>query len=279
MTDMDTRGIWVRTGIGVRGVGRAVLETYRLGGRMVVVAPAILAIAVLPELVQHVAEVHLGMFESIDRFRALANDPVRWGFGYVKVAGFVLAILATARFWSVGSVRRTLLVPPKTLLKVVAGLAVGFAVAWPFSWLGRQGLSPAISGIAQIVSAVLQGGFMVYIIGALLEDRTVTPRRAMTSLLPAAILLLVLAAVAFAPSQALHMANHKMAMGQALPIIGLLMLFDALWVGLLAALVGSAMFVGTRTGLTWHGWTVHPRDLQEMAGQGTDVGVLEPRIA
>ncbi len=189
-------------------------------------APLILGIAVLPELMQHVAEIHLGMFDSAGRFRALANDPLRWGFGYVKLVGFMIAMLAVARFWSVRSIPRTLLVPPATLLRVAAGLIIGFAVAWPFGWLGKQGLSPVINIPLQIVSAVIQGGFLIYVIGALVEDVSVTPKRAMTSLLPAAI-----------------------------------MLFDALWVGLFAALVGSAMFVGVRTGLTWRGWTVHPSDL------------------
>jgi hypothetical protein len=37
--------------------------------------------------------------------------------------------------------------------------------------------------------------------------------------------------------------------------------FYALWIGLFAALVGSALFVGYRTGLTWRGWTLHPAEL------------------
>lgn len=117
---------------------------------------------------------------------------------------------------------------------------------------------------------MIQGGFLIYVIGALMEEASVTPKRAMTSLLPAAIMLSGLAAVAFAPSQALHMANHKLALGQSLPIVWMLMLFDALWVGLFASLVGSAMFVGVKTGLTWRGWTVHPSDLNS-----SDLHVLE----
>ena len=115
-------------------------------------------------------------------------------------------------------------------------------------------------------------------VGALLEDRSVTAKRAMTSLLPAAILLCVLAAIAFAPSQMLHMANHKLALGKPLPIVWALMIFDALWVGLFAGLVGSALFVGSRTGLTWKGWTVQPRELDARVGAVRDVAVLEPRM-
>jgi len=283
MIDRTERlGIGRRIGRAILGIGRAILETYRLGGRAVKVAPLILAIAVVPEFLQHISEIHLGMFVSVEQFRALANDPLRWGFGYVKVAGFVIAILAVARFWSVGSVRRTLLVPPTTIVRVVAGMIVGLAAAWPFMWLGKQGLSPAINVPLQIVSTVIQGGFWIYVVGALIEDPRVTPRRAMTSLLPAGIVLSVLAATAFGPAQALHMANHKLAMGQPLSIVWALMAFDALWVGLFAALVGSAVFVGVKTGLTWKGWTVQPRDLDavvERAERADDALLYEARTA
>lgn len=248
-------------GGGLRGLARAAFETYRLGGRLVVAAPALLLIAVLPEFVQHVVEIHLGMFDSIDRFRALSGDPLRWAFGYAKVAGFTVAILAAARFHAVGSVRRTLAVPPVALLRVVAGLAIGFAVAAPFASAGTRGLPPAIDVPLQLVSAVIQAGFLVYVVGALLEEASVTPARAMTALLPAAAVLGLLAALVFLPAQALHMANHRMALGQPLPIVWSLMAFDALWAGLFAGLVGSALFVGVRTGLTWRGWTVPPGDL------------------
>ena len=278
----ERRGVGMRIIDAVSGMARAVVETYRLGGRAVRAVPLVLAIAVVPEFLQHIAEIHLGMFVSIEQFRALGNDPLRWGFGYVKVAGFVIAILAVARFWSVGSVRRTLQVPPMTIVRVVAGMIVGLAAAWPFMWLGKQGLSPAINVPLQIVSTVIQGGFWIYVVGALIEDPRVTPRRAMTSLLPAGIVLSVLAATAFGPAQALHMANHKLAMGQPLATVWALMAFDALWVGLFAALVGSAVFVGVKTGLTWKGWTVQPRDLDavvERAERADDALLYEARTA
>lgn len=244
-----------------RDLGRALLETYRRGGRMIRLAPAILAIAVVPEFVQHIAEIHLGMFNSLAAFHAHANDPLRWGFGYAKVAGFVIAILATARFWAVGSVRRALLPGPMTLAKVAAAIVIGFALAWPFDWLGRQGFAAPVSVLLSVVSGIIQAGVMIYLIGALLEDAAITPRRAFTTLLPAALVLTLLVAAAFLPAQALHMANHKLALGQPAALVWALMVFDALWVGLFTALVGSALFVGCRTGLTWRGWTIRPGDL------------------
>lgn len=241
-----------------RAVGLAIWTSYKLGGRTWIAAPALAAIVVVPEFVQHAVEIQLGMFTSVDAFRAHADDPLRWGFGYAKLAGFVLAILMTARFWALGSVRRALLVPPRTLRHVALALAGALALAWPFDWLGRQGLPLAANAPLQLIGYVLNAGAMLYVVGALLGDPELRLHRSFTTLLPAALLLTLLLILAFAPAQALHLANHKLAMGQGTPLVWALMTFDALWVGLFAALLGAALHVGYRTGLSWRGWTVHP---------------------
>jgi hypothetical protein len=254
-----------RGGIGaaIAAIGRTIWESYRRGGKAITIIPALLAIAVIPEFAQHVAEIHLGMFTNSDAFHAHGNDPLRWAFGYVKVAGFLIAILMTARFWAVGSVKRALMIPPMTLLRLVAAIVVSGILAWPFSWLGRQGLPIAVNLLFQAVSLVIQAGITIYMIGALLEDRSISPRRAFTSLLPASLIVTLLVALTFAPAQAIHLANHKLALGRPAAVVWALMTFDALWIGFFAALVGSALFVGYRTGLTWRGWTMHPAELAD----------------
>ena len=56
-------------------------------------------------------------------------------------------------------------------------------------------------------------------------------------------LLLLLLAAGFAPAQILHGLNHSWALGQPPALVWALMIFDSLVVGLLASLVGSAMYV------------------------------------
>jgi hypothetical protein len=113
-------------------------------------------------------------------------------------------------------------------------------------------------------------GITIYMIGVLLEDRSISPRRAFTSLLPALLIVTLLVALTFAPAQAIHLANHKLALGRPAAIVWAVMTFDALWVGFFAALVGSALFVGYRSGLTWRGWTTHPAELAEQGPNSSD---------
>jgi hypothetical protein len=240
------------------GTFRAALSTYRLGFLAWLAAPAILAIAVLPELAQHMAEIQLGMFDSKEAARAVANDPLRWAFGYLKIAGLVIAILATARFWAFRSVRKALLIAPRNLFRLL--LAIGFTLLaeLPFAWLKEASSLNVLDGILTAGSILVQAGLLVYLVGALLDDPSNGLRRAFTDRWPTALLITLLAALAFLPCQALHMANHLAAFGQHPLLVWALMIFDSLLVGLMAVLVGSALFVGYRAGPTWRGWTERP---------------------
>lgn len=248
-----TRGAW---GGAARRIGGAIVATYRGGGRAMVAAPLLVAIAVVPEAVQHVVEIRLGMFGSREAFRTLADDPIRWTFGYAKVAGFVLAILLLARFVALGSVRAALRVGPMTLMRLLLAMALTFVAALPFEWLQARATAPAVDVSLGVLSALIQAGLTLYVVGALLDDRALTLRAAFTERWPTALVLMLLVALAFVPAQALHMANHRLALGRPDAVIWAVMAFDALLVGLLAALLGAALAVGYRTGLTWRGWCV-----------------------
>lgn len=236
------------------GTVRGMWETYRLGGRAMWVAPGLVALAVVPEFVQHVAEIRLGMFDSLAAARALANDPTRWAFGYVKLAGFGLAILLLARLWAMGgSPRRAALVRPAVLAKLLAIgalLAVGVVAADAAS----RHLSGAGAVLLDIILQVWMVGLTIWLVGVLLEDPDITARHAVTERLPTAAVQVVLLAAAFVPAQLLHGLNHRLALGRSPPVVWAMMTFDALLVGLLAALIGAALFVSYDLGATWRGW-------------------------
>lgn len=237
----------------IRGTGRAIYDTYRLGGRTVVAAPAIVAIAILPELAQHVVEISLGMFASIADFRAHSADPLRMGFGYAKIAGLLLAVLLTARFWALGSLRAALLVGASTIVRVMLAVALVVVAAYATEILQVQVERP-IAILLSIASFVLQAGLTLYVVAAILDDRTMTLRQIFGRYWPTAVVSTILLFAAFGPAQALHMANHKLAIGQPVIIVWGLMTFDGLFVGLFAALLGAALYVGYASGATWRGW-------------------------
>ena len=233
------------------------------------VAPAILLLAALPELAQHILEIRIGMFDSLADARRLQHSPVRAYFGYSKIAGVWAAVFLIARFWSNGaSVRAAFAVPPRVLVKAVAGLAAmlatGFAVVKLLAII-----SPGLGIAASLVSGAIQAMIFLWVIGVWLDDRPITLQEAFTSRAPNALALLVIFLASIPVAQGLHILIHKVVLGQPQIVVWTLMMFDALVVvPLSAALKGSALFVGYRTAATWRGWgdglrskqpTVQPR--------------------
>jgi hypothetical protein len=80
-------------------------------------------------------------------------------------------------------------------------------------------------------------------------------KEAFTSRAPNALVLLIIFLFSVPLSQGLHLLIHKVVLGQSPIVVWGLMIFDALIVvPLIAALNGSALFVGYRSGATWRGW-------------------------
>lgn len=220
------------------------VAVIRDGFRIWHLAPLIPALVVVPEFIQHVAEITIGMFDSRDAARALSDDPRRMVFGYTKVAGLVLAILAAARFWGAQAtgerwwdLRRVRWVP----LLIALGLMM--AVGIPETVLDGQ-VPEAILQAGSIVLTLLTLPLIVLLVAALAGDSEVTLRSAFrTGWLPA-LRMVIFAVALWVPLQWLHGKNHDWAMGQSDALVWGLMIFDSLVVGLLAMMAGTAFHHG-----------------------------------
>ncbi len=228
----------------VIGIGRAIIDLLRHGFSMFWIAPLVVAIPVLPELVQHIAEIQLGMFESKEAFAALAQDPTRWAFAYWKLAGLALGFFAAARFlWCAAHGGTWYDVRQIAWVRFIGGLVLFFVIGSV-----RQILELA-TGIVlpeelDWVLSVVSIPALFLALAGLFGDRQTTVQAMMRYSWPFVLLLVALAAVGFAPLQVLHGWNHDWAFGAHPVLVWALMIFDSLVVGAIAALVGAAMFIG-----------------------------------
>lgn len=223
-------------------VAGAVRDQYRLGLGLFLVAPVAVALVVVPEFAQHVAEIRLGMFDSRAAAHALADDPTRWAFGYAKLTGLVLAFLACARAaWGTLGGGRWYVVRTIAWPRLIVGAAL-FAligsIAVPFDGHVSQPLLYAL----EVVGTVLSLPFLFVVLAGLFGDRE-TPWRTLLRSWSSTVLLLILMLTGFGAMQLLHVGNHLLAMGRPMPLVWLLMVWDALVVGALAALTGAAFAI------------------------------------
>lgn len=228
----------------IRALWRDFLAVLRDGFRIWVLAPLVPLLVVIPEAIQHVAEIRIGMFENIEQARAVADDQRRMVWGYLKIAGLVLAILAAARFWGAAARgQRWWDLRGLAWRPLALGLAGWALAALPSlllqRWIGEEG-----SGWLDMLLTLATLPIFTLIAAGLAGDRTLTLTRAFTRGWLAALRILLFLVLTWGPFALLHAYNHRWAMGAADPLVWLLMSFDALVVGLLATMAGTAIHHG-----------------------------------
>jgi hypothetical protein len=232
-----------RTGAWARA-GRALLQLYPRGFKLFWLAPLAVGLVILPEFLQHMVEIRLGMFESREAFRELQHDPTRMAFGYTKVAGLFLAFLATARFWWTHEHGgRWWDVRQVGWARLALGAFVFFGIgSLPELLKGRMddNFQLWLGGIWGIL--LLPSLFML--LAGLFGDRETPISDMWRRAWPWLLLTAALVVLGFGPSAWVHRLNHDWALGISPALLWALMIFDSLLVGLLTGLVGTALYLG-----------------------------------
>ncbi|QYU69387.1 hypothetical protein J4558_04375 [Leptolyngbya sp. 15MV] len=222
------------------------VEVLRDGFRIWCLAPVIPLLIVIPEALQHVAEVRIGMFESREVARALADDPRRMVWGYLKLAGLALAILASLRFWAAREQGLTWYSPRGVRWKAL-GLALMLILLTSLpELLLRSVLDPAILAYITLAIPLATLPLIAYLAGALIGDPNLNLRGVFRTGWWPTLRMVLFAAAAWVPLQWLHGQNHAWALGASDPVVWGLMAFDSLVVGLLATIAGTAFHHGYR---------------------------------
>lgn len=219
-------------------------QTLRDGFRIWWLAPLIPALVVVPEFLQHVAEISIGMFDSEAAFKSLADDPRRMVWGYVKVAGLLLAFLATIRFWGAREARQRWWDLRGVYWKAL-GIAIGLLALTSIpEWLLDGRIAKQTAQIVTLIITLLTLPLLLYLVKAIAGGSALSLRTAFKRGWWPSLRMLLFAAATWAPLQWLHGQNHTWAMGQPDAVVWALMVFDSLVVGLLATMAATAFHHG-----------------------------------
>jgi len=229
---------------GLKRTGQALARLYPMGVSMLWKAPLVLGLVIVPEFIQHIVEIRIGMFDSREAFRELQFDSTRMAIGFVKVAGLLLVMIASARFWATRE--RGLawyVVADIDWRRFAPGFFLfGLVPAAPALFEAQIGENTA-QALGTAISLLLLPALFLMLAG-LFGDRETTSRDIWRRSWPWAILMALLLIFAFAPAQWLHGKNHDWALGADPATVWALMIFDSLLVGLLAGLTGTALYLG-----------------------------------
>lgn len=219
-------------------------DVLRDGFRIWWLAPLIPLLAVVPEMVQHIAEIRIGFFDSRAAAVAVSDDPRRMIWGYFKIAGLLLAILAALRFWAAREQGLAWYSPRGVRWRALAlGIALMVVTSLP-EWLLADRLTPDAQLGLTVAITILTLPLLTYLASALIGDGAMTLSRAFTHGWWPALRIALFVAATWAPLQWLHGKNHDWAFGAPDAFVWALMAFDSLVVGLLAVMAGTAFHHG-----------------------------------
>lgn len=206
------------------------------------IGPAVVALVVVPEFAQHVAEIHLGMFDSVAAAKLAGNDPLRWAFGYAKIAGLVLAFIASARFWWCRAHSgRWYDIRKLAWVRLIVGSLLFMAIGSVGELVALAAGTKAPVAVS-IVFSLLSLPLLFVMLAGLFGDRATPMKALIVRSWPWLLLLALLLPLVFAPLSWLHGMNHRWALGAPGALVWALMAFDSIVVGLMASSVGAALF-------------------------------------
>lgn len=252
-------------------------ELYRGSWRFALACPLLFAVPVVAELVQHAAELHIGMYDGFKQAEAIESHPLRMAAGFIKSLSLILPGYwflrylghggdgRAARTWEPRAVR--LWVP--VLLWATFWLFVGLWGGAPFRAMGMGKTATFQLGFAAFLAlTVLEIYLSCWKAGAPLGNGALSFRRSIGLVRGHFWWSLGLFVLAFLPLMVVHYALGLGAIGRPVPIAVAMLAADAVVVGFLAlVLIGTSYFIARRA-TSAAGVVLLPESAEERRGGG-----------
>jgi len=231
-----------------------IAEGYRTPWRFVLAFPALIAIPIAIEMIQHIIEIRGGMY--VDKAGAIAaeSDTLRLGWGLFKTLALTGVTYWMARFMA-GLDRSRVAALEPLAARLFAAVLLFQAVATALSMWGSTVLRAL--GVADAAMMPVGIGYMIVLLflGLLLEPWKVAAAlgnpaigwsRSISMVAPILPWALAFTLVMMLPLMVLHYLAAFLAIGAAPIMVWALMIADALLVGYLAAVLATTSVLVAR---------------------------------
>jgi hypothetical protein len=242
-------GRWGDWGSDMGSVG----EIYRRVVPFVRAVPLVLALPFAAELLQHTAEIRLGMYAH-GGMLTHREQGIRLAFGAVKILALLIVVIFALRWWRFGDARRaarpTWAMAKGLVIVLLVDTAGETATVAVFTLIAAllggaaagHGARLAITLAPFLLWAFFANLLYPWFVALLTEDREMTLARSLRGTrgrLPSAFAILL---AGILPAMVVHYVLGYGAMHVAGPLVWAMMLVDAGLVALMAVLIASTFF-------------------------------------
>lgn len=243
-------------------------EAYGRSWRFVRACPLVIAVVIAAEFSQHVAEIQLGMYDSMERARAVADAPLRMLAGHLKVLSLILLGYGVARYLAFGDDARAALRWEQPAVRLFAKV-LAFDLVWivigldggPLLRAAGIAAAPAgrITGVVAVFGFVLGLFLIPWKVAAPLGNEAIGFVRSMRLSWRHIPFALVFGLVPALPVMAVHYGLFYGVVGRPAAVIWAAALLDAAVVGYLGALLATTTYIIARHIADRNGVALLPR--------------------
>lgn len=219
---------------------QALKASFRGGTVILIACPLLALVPVIFEILQHVVEVRIGMYDSLAAAKATENHPLRMAFGVLKVTSLVLPVYWVARYLDTGDAGTAARVEPRAVALFAGFVAFQVALAAVQLFvLPRSGwwlLAAFVGG--QIVGVLVSA----WGIAAALGNAGIGPRRSAAIMAPQMAWTFAFSIAVMLPLMIPHYALGAAALLAPKLVMWPVLILDSLLVGWLASVLAAGSF-------------------------------------
>lgn len=231
-------------------VWTALTTTYRGSIAFLIACPLLALFPVVFELLQHVVEVRIGLYDSVAAAKATEHHPLRMAFGMVKVLSLIIPGYWVTRFLAFGDARRARAIESPALWLFGSVVAFHTLLAAVQLFVLPQTLPVTLVTLAlgQVIGCLIPA----WTVAAALGNRAIGPGRSVAIMAPHMPWTFVVLLLSILPLMIPHYLLGAVALLAPKLWLWPALVLDALLVGWLCAVMAAGVYVTARRATEAH---------------------------
>lgn len=231
---------------------------YSGSSRTMRALPLLALVPVVFELIQHVVEVQIGMYLSLDAAKAVEHHPARMAMGLVKVIAITLPVYWTARYLATSDRRFASQFEPRAMS--LFGLVLLFQTAMAALQLFVLPQTATVALTSFAVGFVIAALVAAWYAAAPLGNARIGPIGSARLMAPVMISTIILSFAAMLPLMIVHYGFAALALLGPKATLWPSMVIDSLLVGWLASILAATVYVVAARAADRSGTELMPED-------------------